>query len=306
MKEVQTNNFQRLFVIKALFFIPHHGLLHVAIRCNLKRTVDFLDRVAKKCFIRDKTSRIFDENLVRLYREQTAYTTLWHGSGRFRYDDQGKLDVLNQVIVQEGLCPGYDVYGIFSGGEVMNSLSLTNSRMIGRSYADTFGKGYKETSRYGDALMWVSYYYGLFYARMYTAGLVLVRKYYASWHRLAHNKDGHVVWGKRSHPLARSVWDVFCLGSDIQDNYPILYGVRTVRSRQKLAKIFQEYEVRSADIVTFEDITHIEVPEERIEATRKILAKHKINIPVFSIELGEYFSSRRPFHTLLGWKLGKK
>ncbi len=302
MKKQRTNNYQRRFVLNAVRYIPHHALLHVAMRFDIKSLVRFLDWIAKKFILNNATIQINDINQLSDYRRVAGAASIWHGSGRLQHSRDGLADVLDSILKNGGLQPVEDVYAIFSGGERMTSISLTRSRSVARSYADMHGKGYLEKNRYGDALTWVAYYYGLFYARLYTFGYPSIKKYYKTWHRLTHDDNGHNTWGKKVNNKAEDVWDIFCLGSDIPNNYPILFGVKNVNQTIQLNKIFSDYEVRTPRAILLSEITHIEVPALQVDKTQIILKQHNISIPVFSIEIGEYAASKRKFSQLLGWQ----
>lgn len=84
-----------------------------------------------------------------------------------------------------GLKPSRDVYAVFGGSDryIVHSVSLCRSRMVARSYADMHGLGWKEKNRYGDALTWTSYYYSLFYARLFTVnGVKVLRRWKTGAH----------------------------------------------------------------------------------------------------------------------------
>ncbi len=200
-----------------------------------------------------------------------------------------------------GLKPARDVYAVFGGSNqrVVYSVSLCRSRMIARSYADMHRLGWKEENRYGDALTWVSYYYGMFYARLFiTSGFKMMRRWKA-WRALSHDNNGDNTWGKKVNNQARNVWDVFCLGSDISGNYPILIGVKNIDSQIKLDKPMSQYEVRASKLINIANISHVEVPYDKQDEVRKLLHKHDVKLPVTSIELGEYVSSKERFIDLI-------
>ena len=202
-----------------------------------------------------------------------------------------------------GLKPSRDVYAVFGGSDrlIVHSVSLCRSRMVARSYADMHGLGWKEKNRYGDALTWTSYYYSLFYARLFTVNGVKVLRRWKTWRTLSHDENGDNTWGKKVNKQARYVWDIFCLGSDISGNYPILIGVRSLDSQLKLEKPMSHYEVRADKRIGVANISHIEVPSDKQDEMRELLLSYGIDIPVTSIELGEYVSTQKRFIELLGW-----
>lgn len=302
MKKQRTNDFQKRFILKAIRYIPHNALLHFAVRFNIKPLARLLDWTAKKYILKNAKILPVDIERSNEYQKVAETTVLWHGSGRLQHSHSEVLDVLASVLKHKGIRPVDDVYAIFSGGKRMTSISLTRSRPVARSYADMHGKGYLEKNRYGDALTWVAYYYGLFYARLYTFGYPSIKKHYKTWHALTHDKNGHNTWGKKVNKQAEDVWDVFCLGTDITDNYPILFGIKSAGQTVQLNKLFSDYEVRASNVVSTSEITHLEVPALKVDDTKTLLKQYAIDIPVFSIELGEYIASKNRFSQLLGWQ----
>lgn len=295
------NSFQNQFVKLALRRLPHHILLAVMSKRKNSKITDKLNRYAKKTFLKNPTFTIkYTNEQIQTYEALTEATSLWHGTGRFQHGQDNVQDVLRSILSHGGLKPGYDAYAIFSGGTEMHSISLTPHRIIARSYADIHGKGHKETNRYGDALTWVSYFYGLFYAKLYTRNAITMKRFYKKWHKLTHDTNGDNTWGKKANKDAQDVWDVFGLGSDIADNYPIVIGVRQVTRQVDLSSVFKAYEVRTPVGILLADVTHIEVPSSKIDSTKECILAHGLDIAVLPIELGEHVASRKTFGELIG------
>ena len=173
--------------------------------------------------------------------------------------------------------------------------------MVARSYADMHGVGWKEKNRHGDALTWTAYYYSLFYARLFTVNGIKMLRRWKTWRSLSHDEYGDNTWGKKVNKQARDVWDIFCLGSDISGNYPILIGIKSLDSQLKLEKPMRYYEVRADKRIDIANISHIEVPRDKQDEMRELLLSYGIDIPVTSIELGECASAQKRFTELLGW-----
>jgi hypothetical protein len=300
------NDYQRLFIRLALKRLPHHFALSLASRVHFIWLIATLDRYAKKRFIGKPELLQFSETDIYHYNSLTNNTTLWHGTGRYQHSANGDIDVLESILKRGSLRPVEDAYAIFSGGKIMQSISLTKLRIIARSYADTNGKGFREPNRYGNALMWASYYYGLFYAYQYTRGYFSIRKYYKTWHSHTHDERGHNTWGKKTNRDAKYVWDIFGLGSDIKGNYPVIFGIKEIDGRIELSPIFNKYEVRTSSGIRLDQLTHIEVPSVYIAEIKGLLGKHGLTIPVESIEAGEVKASRTKFSTLLGYDIKKE
>lgn len=120
-----------------------------------------------------------------------------------------------------------------------------------------------------------------------------------AWRALSNDNNGDNTWGKKVNSQARNVWDVFCLGSDISGNYPILIGVKNIDSQIKLDKPMRQYEVRADKLINIANISHVEVPYDKQDEVRKLLHEHDVKLPVTSIELGEYVSSKERFIDLI-------
>lgn len=299
--KAEGDKYQRLFVKKSLQYLPHHLLLAVSHRIRLRWAEKILDKFARKYIIKPKSIRQFKESEIKEYQKLTKGTQFWHGTGRWQHGEHGITDVLKSFCDAAGLKPARDVYAVFGGSKqrVVYSVSLCRSRMIARSYADMHRLGWKEENRYGDALTWVSYYYGMFYARLFiTSGFKMMRRWKA-WRALSRDNNGDNTWGKKVNIQARNVWDVFCLGSDISGNYPILIGVKNIYSQIKLDKPMCQYEVRASKLINIANISHVEVPYDKQDEVRKLLRKHDVKLPVTSIELGEYVSSKERFIDLI-------
>ena len=297
------SNYQKLFVRRSLRYLPHHTLMLIIYKSKLLRFEKALDTIAKRKIINVNDLLSFDNSDIREYQKLTKETQFWHGTGRWQHGKDGIVDVMKSFCDIAGLKPSRDVYAVFGGSDrhIVHSISLCRSRMVARSYADMHGLGWKEKNRYGDALTWTSYYYGLFYARLFTVNGVKMLRRWKTWRTLSHDENGDNTWGKKVNKQARDVWDVFCLGSDISGNYPILIGVRSLDSQLKLEKPMSHYEVRSDKRIGVANISHIEVPRDKQDEMRELLLSCGIDIPVTSIELGEYVSVQKRFTELLGW-----
>jgi len=304
IKPMTTNkdsDFQNQFIKLAVRRLPHHILLAMTSKHTDRGLTRLLNNYAARSFLKDTTiSQQYSEAEIKQYTDVAKAAQYWHGTGRYHHDDDRLMDVLTAIITHGGLKPAYDAYAIFSAGTVMHSISLTTRRIIARSYADMHGKGYKEPNRYGDALTWASYYYGLFYAKLYTLNAVKLRRHWKRWHSLTHDENGDNTWGKKVNKQAKDVWDIFCLGSDIPGNYPIVIGVKNIKSQVDFSSVFAAYEVRTLETVMLDDISHFEVPDDKVAVTQQILASHGCTLPVFAIELGETVAATQTFGDLLG------
>ena len=275
--------------------------MSIIYKSKLFRFEKALDTIAKRKIINVKDLLSFDNSDIKEYQKLTKDTQLWHGTGRWQHGNDSIVDVMKSFCDIVGLKPSRDVYAVFGGSDqhIVHSVSLCRSRMVARSYADMHGLGWKEKNRYGDALTWTSYYYSLFYARLFTVNGVKMLRRWKTWRALSHDENGDNTWGKKVNKQACDVWDIFCLGSDISGNYPILIGIKSLDSQLKLEKPMRYYEVRADKRIDIANISHIEVPRDKQDEMRELLLSCGIDIPVTSIELGEYVSTQKRFTELL-------
>lgn len=292
-------NYRRQFWMTAARSLPHHTMLVLSRRLLPAGAIKLLGKNVQRQLDRSAVTAYAPADIAQ-YKTIAAAARLWHGTGRYQYAHGKVVDVLASILAGGSLNPVKDVYGIFVGEKEMVTISTTPLRIIARSYADTHGLGAREQNRYGSSLWWVAYYYSLFYGLAFTRYGMTVLKNLAKWNAASKGADGEIAWGKKVNARSTSVWDTFGSGSDIPGNYPILFGIARYGGRMKLPKIMEQAEVRLSDPISVADLSHIEVPEEKIAEVRFLLAGRGLDIPVFPIELGEYAASKQPFPQLIG------
>lgn len=291
-------DYQKRFNWLAVKYLPHHAALKLAIKLHIRPFVGLLNKFAAAHIVDEQDVVQFEDDELAEYTRTISQTKYWHGTGRYQHANGGAIDVLDEIIKGQGLVPSTDVYAIFHDGRPAKSLSLTRLRIIARSYADTHVSK-KPANRYGSALLWAAYYYNLFYVRAMLLGTPQYVRSYKKWKQHAYDENGHVAWGKKVNKNARTVWDVFGLGSDIPGNYPIVIGVSKVKNQVAIKKPFSQYEVRTTSAISLSVITHIEVPLDYIEATQTKLSKTTCSIKIYPLELGEFYNSRQSFSAIV-------
>lgn len=298
-KDPEAVKYQRLFWRLVARHLPHHSALAVAERLDAQKLITILsnrcDKVLKKSVV-----KLYTASHVAAYQRAANTAQLWHGTGRLQYVQQEVKDIFATIVKSDALTPARDVYAILIGGEEMDSLSTTRLRIIARSYADMHGKGEKEENRYGSSFWWVTYYYSLFYGLAFTKYSPLLLRHFSRWNKLSRNEAGERTWGKKVNTKTHAVWEAFGMGSDIPDNYPILFGIKQFQRIVSQPKGIREVEIRLLDPVHLSDVSHIEVPEDNIQEVQALLTQNGFSVPVFPLELGEYVASTQPFKTLLG------
>lgn len=148
--------------------------------------------------------------------KQTKY---WHGTGRYQYRDGQVIDVLKYIVQHRELRPSRDPFDILGH---TNSVSLAYARIYARAYADLHRNATVRAERHGSSAFWSVFFladYALEAAHE-EGGLSRVIQ------RLS--ESGKDEWHGKINRQQLSVFASFATGSDIDGNYPILFGVRDV------------------------------------------------------------------------------
>jgi len=251
------------------------------------------ERVAKRIIAKDSTvvgREVAPDTMgkVEVASKQTEY---WHGTGRYQYRDGKVVDVLRGMIEQDGLLPQRDDIDLVG---VMNSVSLARSRTYARAYADMHENGQKG-ERNGSALLWSAAFIGPLALKIAQEEKVWrpenrrrVREHFGA--------SNSAQWYRKVRQEPTGTLGVFAYGSDIEGNYPMLFGIKDgVVTPTKTSGSVAVHEVRSTDPISFSDLSHIEVPEIRVAETQTMLAEAGYEVPVMAIEDFEAYSARRPF-----------
>lgn len=215
-------------------------------------------------------------------------TRLWHGTGRYKHEENGIQDVLKNIADTGQIQPKEDRFD-FTG--TMHTVSLAKSRMYARAYADMYGEKPDSSERYGDSLFWACAFLGSIAVEASIEMEVWKPSGYYSM--MCHlGRAGISEWYKKVNSSPHnSMVDIYTGKSDIEGNYPVLFGVREVDG-VKTSRAVALHEIRSdKPIDIHNDVTHVEVPERNIDETRKILG----DLAIRSIEMGEIISSKHSF-----------
>lgn len=213
---------------------------------------------------------------------------LWHGTGRYRYIDGQVVDVLDSMATVDSIVPHHDKFDLL---RPMDSVSLAKARMYARSYADMHGKGHNEEGRYGSSLFWACAFLGSIAVEAATESKVWTPSGYKKM--IGHLAVADTVeWYKKVTTKDRpGVVEVYKSGSDIKENYPVLFAVDNVEPT-KTSKSVSLHEVRTEQPIRIsEEILHVEVPRSKIEETKKVLG----GVSIRAIEGSEYLCSAFTF-----------
>jgi hypothetical protein len=232
----------------------------------------------------------------------------WHGTGRYQYDPKDRSqvrDVLQTIISENGLIPHTDILD-FTKGE-MQSISTSPVRLYSLMYAQChFEKGKSFFSHTQNGLIWAHYLAPMAYRGVIEA-LVNNNPDYLKMldrdTRDAFGKAANKFHGKYTRTGANK-YDMPKGGiSDIEGNYPMIIGIRQGSFQPtEIARLIDKHEMRSRTPIFMENLTHIEVPEEKVNEVIGVLQTHGINIPIYPIEWGIEYTKTLPLKTILDGK----
>lgn len=243
------------------------------------------------------------EQATQLQDFHTA-TTYWHGSGRYQRHNQQEVDVLQSIMEQGAINPHLDPFDPDLG--VVTTTSLATVRLYARAYADMHTANPKNLNRLLDnqhaAIFYVVRSFGRAALRSFMnhpEGMrqALKESRADNQARLAATpqKWSEKITRTRVNPML-----AYRQGSDIEGNYPILFGLNHDIQTLPISRILAETrEARTKEPILVQSITHIEVPTEKIAETQDIVGQYGCTTPVVSIEAMEQHMAQKPFREVL-------
>ena len=187
--------FRWKFWLSALRYLPNHALLKISSRSSANQDHKLLSYSKKHLPINELLA--FDEAEVTSHLTGALQTELWHGNGRFQYVDGKPVDIFKLIVERGSLLPISDLYATLLGGNEPVSSSATSLRVVARAYADMHGLGEREPHRYESSMLWVSYYYGFFYAELFLVLTLTVAKNFQHWNKSMLTKSGERAWARK-------------------------------------------------------------------------------------------------------------
>ncbi len=110
-----------------------------------------------------------------------------------------------------------------------------------------------------------------------------------------------VDWYKKVRTERTGTLGIFAYGSDIDGNYPVIFGVRFGAAElADTSKSVAVHEARALNPITFEAMTHVEVPMANIDETVMLLKDSGVDIPVYAIEDFEAMTYYQSFTKIVG------
>lgn len=239
-------------------------------------------------------------------------TTHWHGTGKYHYQHQDgsrydavkideTIDILTAILKSGGLEPHYDPW-INSGGK---TVSLATVRMHARAFARIHAVE-NETLVYelGSIKYWLRFYFVLLFVWLVTS-LWSQRRFIQDTLRASFSKDVQ-NWAsairKPHNKKVVSIFDIFrgdIPTSDIQGNYPVLFGVATnPKDLIDTIPLTRKVEQRSLQPIALNMFTHLEVPLQNIRETETLLKECNVLLPVIPIEFGDIYLANEPLEKL--------
>lgn len=228
-----------------------------------------------------------------LVEQLYAQARFWHGTGRYLHHRiEGITDVLVGVINEGGLVTHKDIAD-FTQGQV-NTISLAKNRMYARFYANTKQqRGHEFQFSFGSSRRWARHFllptFAQWFKDFYKHDQALTdkRAYFAEMVQASKRWVAKHDGGFNQPTSFRKFVQV---RSDIEGNHAMLFGIRG-RSvvPAPAGPSINIFEVRSLSGIPWDDLTHIEVPAENLQADAEILLRYGISVPLIPIEFGELF-----------------
>ena len=206
-------------------------------------------------------------------------SVLWHGTGRYKYENGEIADILRGIIKNRGLVPNKDDWDMKRG--LSQTISFARDHSYARLYASLFlppkDRTLKELVR----------------------RLILSARFFLPSKWVAYNEYSpfrpHIIdlrrklkeWGQKLTTKPQKFFTVLFLwgGTDIPNNYPIIVGVkRTAVRGTKGSRFVDLYEERSEQVISIADFTHIEVPENRVAEVVELFKDADYEMAVTSIK----------------------
>ena len=238
----------------------------------------------------------------------------WHGTGRYhhhhavdsRYEavDMKRVVHVLESILEEGALTEHTDLWVKIDGQLKKTVSVAPSRMHARLYAHIhLREGVWLEYVFGGTRFWMGFFMLLATRQILTKSNKEARAL-AKWTILNKDLFKHArAWGSAIRDLDRykilPFWRAYDLRSDIAGNHAVLFGIkRRAIQGDGVLPLIKRLEVRVDHAIKLADMTHVEVPLENVEETRRALADKNISLPVIPLEFGELYCSQFPLTKL--------
>lgn len=242
---------------------------------------------------------------IHQLHDQVAY---WHGTGRYRYQEENGskytgvkyctvADTLKDIF-QEGLKPNYDLFnkrGWIESQDISHTLSLSPHRIYARLYAELF-EYEKDVIKYRDGsrkFHWKKIGLTILLSDKELRKRILdktsdpeaIGKFIKVWASSFRKMDQYKIKKGRFKNFLEYYKLISRGKSDIFGNYPIVIGIKkgAVRPIQLKYPGLAKFEIRTTQTINPSEFTHIEVPAEKIDETRKILMEYTSEVPIIAL-----------------------
>ncbi len=224
-----------------------------------------------------------DTEFAKLYFD----AKLWHGTGRYKYDNGLVVDALQQMVSAGGIVPHMDVWDQKRGPSL--TVSLARVRPYARLYASLFfPPNQRSLCELWKRLVWCCTYF-------LSSKWVAWQEYPPPRPHIPDQQRKLRTWVTKFSTRPQSSFAYLFLwgGTDVRENYPVLIGVRGNSVQPTTGSRFVDlHEVRTSAPVPINDFTHIEVPQSYVAATTALFVQAGYCVPVIALERGDAFKPR--------------
>ncbi len=242
----------------------------------------------------------FRERLPEI-RELYKQVEYWHGTGRYRFDKKGEVyDIVSGIAKNHALIPHADEWDRAREKDEILTTSVAPSRMYARLYAGTHcPAGTRIENELGSRELWghsfltVSALRGML---EYWPHISQLRRGDDSSTFIPGYKNKSEAWIKQISAQDHNLKDIFLHGTDIAENYPVLFGFKKGSLvPTKTSAFIGLFEKRTEQSIAIEQFTHVEVPYRNVAETERVFEDAGEHVRVLPIECGEEYCRKYSF-----------
>lgn len=273
----------------------------------------YLAKYRQSALQTDDDFRLQYESYLPELQRCYAEAGFWHGTGRYhhlhendsRFENarEGRvLNIFESIISKGGLNNHADLW--YNDEQLGKTVSVAPSRMHARMYAHIhLFEGVWLKYVFGGTRFWMGIFFALAVQELCTK---LNKKNRAFLRQALFNKRSlrsFRIWANAIRNCDEfkilPLWRAYELRSDIPGNHAILFGIKqSAIQGEGVLPLIKNFEVRVGRPIPLTDMTHIEVPMENVEDTKKLLETKGVRLPVIPLEFGELYCSQFPFQRL--------
>jgi len=252
------------------------------------------------------------EKYLPIIKEHYKDAFYWHGTGRYHYPYGKQTEIIEDkldLIINNGIIPRMDAFVILDEETKKETVSLSNYRIYARCYAEVHQ--YEKDSflyEYGSLKFWLRFMFLLQFIEIMRNKPI--KNYFRRLSKIFENDFSNDVkkwlstirndFGDKKISILNISLRGHKIRSNIPNNYGLLFGIKKEGvSVFHFDKAVEVFETRSDKSILLKDITHIEVPLNKVKETEEFLKQKNISLQVIPLEYGEIYCNDLSFQELI-------